>query len=184
MMDWYSLVKLLHVTAALLWVGGGFALTVLAVRSDMAGDVDGTLGAMKAVGVLGNRLFMPASLVTLLFGLVMCWFWVGFSELWVIIGLAGYMATFLVGSLIFKPTADRMGEIIARDGVTPAVLVEGRRILKVARFDYTVMLIVVADMVLKPASGDFGILAVMAVMLVAGTFAAFGPSRQTEPVGA
>ena len=61
-----------------------------------------------------------------------------------------------------------MGEIIARDGMTPAVLDVGRRILRVARFDYTVMLIVVADMVLKPTSGDTGILAAMVVLLVIG----------------
>ena len=98
----------------------------------------------------------------------MCWFWVGFSDLWIIIGLAGYTTTFLIGTLIFKPTADRMGEIIAREGITPAVLELGRRILRVARFDYTVMLIVVADMVLKPTSGDTGILAAMVLLLVVG----------------
>ena len=60
----------------------------------------------------------------------------------------------------------------------------GRRILKVARFDYSVMLIVVADMVLKPTSGDTGILAAMAVVLMLGVVAAFGPSREASPVGA
>ena len=183
-MDWYSLVKFLHVLAAVLWVGGGFALMMLSVRADMAGDVQRTLSAMGAVGELGNRLFMPASVLTLLFGIIMCWFWVGFSELWIIIGLAGYTTTFLIGTMIFKPTADRMGEIIARDGMTPAVLDVGRRILRVARFDYTVMLIVVADMVLKPTSGDTGILAAMVVLLVIGAVAAFAPARQTAAVGA
>ena len=60
----------------------------------------------------------------------------------------------------------------------------GRRILRVARFDYTVMLIVVADMVLKPTSGDTGILAAMVLVLVVGAVAAFAPARQTAPVGA
>jgi uncharacterized membrane protein len=183
-MDWYSLVKFLHVAAAVLWVGGGFALMLLAVRADMAGDVERTLSAMSAVGELGNRLFMPASVLTLLFGLIMCWFWVGFTRLWVVIGLGGYATTFLVGTLIFKPTADRMGEIIAREGMTPAVLTEGRRILRVARFDYAVMLIIVADMVLKPTSGDTAILAAMLLVLVLGTVTAFAPQRQASPVGA
>lgn len=183
-MDWYSLVKFLHVVAAVLWLGGGFALMLLAVRADMAGDTAGTLQAMGAVGQLGNRLFMPASLMTLLFGLIMCIFWVGFSDLWIMIGLAGYATTFLVGTLIFKPTADRMGGMIAKEGVTPAVLDVGRRILRVARFDYSVMLIIVADMVLKPTASDTGILVAMLLVLALGSFAAFVPSREASAVGA
>ncbi|PWK63551.1 DUF2269 family protein [Aminobacter sp. AP02] len=105
-MDWYSLVKFLHVVAAVVWVGGGFALMLLAVRADRAGNVDGMLQAMRSVGELGNKLFAPTSLVTLVLGLIMCWFWVGFSDLWIIIGLAGYVTTFLIGTLVFKPAAD------------------------------------------------------------------------------
>lgn len=176
-MDWYSLVKFLHVIAAVIWVGGGFALMLLAVRADRAGDTGGMLQAMRSVGELGNRLFAPASLVTLALGLVMCWFWVGFGDLWIMIGLAGYVTTFLIGTLVFKPTADRMAAIIARDGVTPAALHQGRRILKVARFDYAMMLIIVADMVLKPMPSDLPILLAMAAVFVVGLWAAFDGLR-------
>ncbi|WP_292091826.1 hypothetical protein [Mesorhizobium sp.] len=48
------------------------------------------------------------SMLTLAFGLIMCWFSVGFSDLWILIGLAGYATTFCIGMFIFKPTADRM----------------------------------------------------------------------------
>lgn len=183
-MDLYSLVKLLHVVAAVLWVGGGFALMLLAARADRAGDTQGMLQVMRSVGELGNRLFMPASLVTLLLGLVMCWFWVGFRDLWIVIGLAGYATTFLVGTLVFKPSADRMSALIAREGVTPAVLDQGRRILKVARFDYAVMLVIVADMVLKPTAADVPILLAMAAVLGLGLWAAFDGLRPAPAVSA
>jgi hypothetical protein len=139
---------------------------------------------MRATGELGNRLFMPASMLTLLTGLVLCWLWIGFAELWIIVGLIGFATTTAVGSMIYKPTADRMAAMIARDGVTPAALDVGRRILKIARLDYTVMLIVIADMVLKPTSGDTAILATMAVVFVAGLFAAFGNFRGSKPATA
>ncbi|WAX96492.1 DUF2269 domain-containing protein [Aminobacter sp. NyZ550] len=183
-MDWYSLFKFLHVVAAVLWVGGGFALMLLAVRADRAGDTDGMLQVMRSVGELGNRLFMPASLVTLLLGLVMCWFWVGFTDLWIVLGLAGYAMAFLIGTLVFKPTADRMAAIIARDGATPAALDQGRRILKVARFDYAMMLIIVADMVLKPTASDLPILSAMAVVFAAGLWAAFDGLHPSTVVAA
>lgn len=177
-MDFYSLVKFLHVIASVLWAGGGFALILLAVRADRAGDIDGMLRAMRSVGELGNKLFVPASLATLVLGLIMCWFWVGFRDLWIMIGLAGYATTFLVGVRIFQPTADRMAAIIAKDGVTPAALEQGRRILKVARFDYAVMLVIIADMVFKPTLSDLPVLAVMALVLGGGAWAAFGKQRQ------
>ncbi|MDP3898209.1 MAG: DUF2269 family protein [Mesorhizobium sp.] len=183
-MDWYSIVKFLHVVSAIVWLGGGFMLMLLAVRADRAGDTSGTMQAMHATGELGGKLMVPSSLLTLLSGLVMCSFWVGFSDLWIIIGLAGYTATFLVGTLIFKPTADRMAALVARDGLTPGALAEGRRIMSVARFDYTVMLIIVADMVLKPTVADIAILTAMAAVLLAGVGLTLGGLRQSGPAEA
>jgi uncharacterized membrane protein len=183
-MDWYSIVKFLHVAFAVVWVGGGFTIMLLAVRADRAGNVGDMLQTMRATGELGNRLFMPASMLTLLSGLTLCWFWIGFTDLWVVIGLLGFATTASIGSMIFKPTADRMLAMIAQDGVTPAALDAGRRILKIARLDYAVMLIVIADMVLKPTSGDTAILATMAVVFVAGAFAAFGNLGSSKPAAA
>ena len=167
-MDWYALVKFLHIACAVVWLGGGFTLMLLAVRADRAGNVDSMLQAMRATGELGNRLFAPLSLLTLAFGLILCGVWVGFSDLWVVIGLAGYAVTFSVGMLVFKPTADRMARIIAMDGVTPAALAQGQRILSAARFDYSVMLVIVADMVLKPTREDGFVLGAMALVLLGG----------------
>lgn len=177
-MDVYSLVKFLHIVASVLWAGGGFVLMLLAVRADRAGNIDDMLQALRSIGELGNRLFAPMSLVTLVLGLIMCWFWVGFRDLWIMIGLAGYATTFLIGVRIFQPTGDRMAAMIAQDGVTPAALEQGRRILKVARFDYAVMLVIIADMVFKPTVSDLPVLAAMAVVLAAGAWAAFGTQRQ------
>ncbi|MER8760980.1 DUF2269 family protein [Mesorhizobium sp. M0968] len=183
-MDWYSAVKFLHIVSAILWVGGGFTLMLLAVRADRAGNVEGMLQAMCATGELGNRFFAPMSMLTLLFGLIMCGFWVGFSDLWVLIGLAGYATTFCIGMFIFKPTADRMAGMIAKDGVTPAVLAQGQRVLSAARFDYSVMLVIIADMVLKPTLHDITILGCMALVLATGIALALGRTRQLLPSAA
>lgn len=179
-MDWYALVKLAHIVCAIVWVGGGFALMLAATRAYRTGDLAGTLQIMRMVADLGNRLFMPMSMLTLIFGLIMCWFWSGFGDLWIVLGLIGFAASALIGSLIFKPTADRMNALIARDGPTPAAMAEGRRILKMARLDYTVMLLVVADMVLKPRPDQIGVLAVMAVLFIIGAMSALTGSGNAE----
>jgi uncharacterized membrane protein len=183
-MDWYSIVKFLHVISAILWVGGGFTLMVLAVRADRAGNIEGMLQAMRATGELGNRFFAPMSMLTLAFGLIMCGFWVGFSDLWILIGLAGYATTFCIGMFIFKPTADRMAGMIAKDGVTPAALAQGQRILSAARIDYSVMLVIIADMVLKPTLNDTTILGCMALVVTTGIALALGGTRRLMPSAA
>jgi len=180
-MDFYSVVKFLHVVCAILWVGGGFVLFLLGMMAERAGNIPDKLQAMRASGQLGGRFFAPLSMLTLAFGLVMCGFWVGFSDLWIVIGLVGYATTFSIGMLVFKPTGERMGAMIAAEGVTPAVLAVGQRMMGWARLDYVVMLVIVADMVLKPTLRDVGILAGMALVVAAGAALAFGGSRRMLP---
>ena len=183
-MDWYSIVKFLHVVTAILWVGGGFVLFLLGVLAERAGNIEDKLQAMRASGQLGGRFFAPMSMLTLIFGLIMCSFWVGFSDLWIIIGLVGYATTFSIGMFIFKPTGERMGAMIAKDGITPAVLAIGQRMMSAARFDYAVMLVVIADMVLKPTVHDIGILAGMVLVVVVGATLALGVDRRLVPSAA
>lgn len=183
-MDWYSIVKFLHVISAVLWVGGGFVLFLLGVLAERAGNIEDKLQAMRASGQLGGRFFAPMSMLTLIFGLIMCSFWVGFSDLWILIGLAGYATTFSIGMLIFKPTGERIGEMIAKEGVTSAVLAIGDRMMRAARFDYAVMLVIIADMVLKPTVYDVGILAGMVLVVVVGAALAFGGNRRLVPSAA
>ncbi len=45
---------------------------------------------------------------------------------------------------------------------TPGAVASGRRLLSIAKFDCTVMLVTVADMVLKPASSNYVILSIFA----------------------
>lgn len=183
-MDWYSIVKFLHVVTAILWVGGGFVLFLLGVLAERAGNIEEKLQAMRASGQLGGRFFAPMSMLTLIFGLIMCSFWVGFSDLWIIIGLVGYATTFSIGMFIFKPTGERMGAMIAKDGITPAVLAIGQRMMSAARFDYAVMLVVIADMVLKPSVHDIGILAGMVLVVVVSATLALGVDRRLVPSAA
>ena len=156
-------------------------LFLLGVLAQRAGNVEEKLQAMRASGQLGGRFFAPMSMLTLVFGLIMCGLWIGFSDLWIVIGLVGYATTFSIGMFIFKPTGERMGAMIARDGVTPAVLEIGERMMRAARLDYAVMLVIVADMVLKPTVDDIGILAAMVLVVMIGAMMAFGRARRMVP---
>ena len=165
---------------------GADARALLALRGERSNNVEAMLVAMRATGELANRLFVPMSLLTFGFGFALCWFWVGFSDLWVVIGLAGYFTTFAIGMTVFGPTAAKMGKLVAEQSVTPQVLALGQRMLRFARLDYSVMLVIVADMVLKPTAGDVVTLAGMALVLAAGLAMALGVvgSRRLTPAPA
>jgi len=183
-MDWYSIVKLVHVTSAILWLGGGFVVILVSVRAQRSGDPHSLLVNMRNTASLGTILFMPASLATLATGILLAALWIGFSDLWIMIGLAGAASTFLTGVLFLKPVGDRLTAMVAKDGVTPAVIEEGGRLLRIAKFDYTVMLVIIADMVLKPTASDPAILGAMGALIVAGALLFLVPRRETPPIAA
>jgi uncharacterized membrane protein len=169
-MSRYELFLTLHIVAAIVWIGSGFFLQVLAARAMGANDADGLKRLLDDTVALGNKLFVPASAATLLLGLVLVvdgpW---SFGQLWILLGLAGAAATFITGITIIEPGGRRVGEIAARDGgMSPAAVAAARRMLTLARVDYVVLLLVVADMAMKPTADDVGLLVVMALLLVAG----------------
>jgi hypothetical protein len=132
--DWYRAVLALHVVAAVAWVGGGVALTVLALAASRARDSEALARLVKHEEYLGQRLYMPASLV-------------------LIFGIAGWVCSTIVGMVFFAPQTKALNALIAERGMQDEE-VERRiaRILQVARLDLTVLLLVVLDMVTKPFS--------------------------------
>jgi len=45
--NWYSLFKAIHVTFALVWVGGGVLLVILALRAERTNDADQLAGIAR-----------------------------------------------------------------------------------------------------------------------------------------
>lgn len=171
-MSLYELLLVGHIAAAILWLGAAFALVVLGLLADRANDEE----AMKSTLDQNNRLstvyFIPSSLLVVLFGLALvaeseAW---SFGQLWIVLGLVGYALTFVTGIAVIKPRGEKIGKMIGRAGgrMTPEAMLEGRRLLTLARIDQVVLFLVVVDMVAKPTGDDVGLLAAMAAILVVG----------------
>jgi len=173
-MSLYDLLLFLHISAAIIWIGSGFLLHLLAWRAERAEDPAALMAVLRDMGALGNTLFVPASLATFLFGLgmVIVGGW-SFSELWIALGLAGFLATFAIGLFILKPRGEAIGEIVARDGrVSEEAVLKGRQLAVIGRIDAVVLFLVVAVMALKPTVYDVAILVGLAVVLASGIVAA------------
>lgn len=167
-MSFYEVVLFVHVVAAILWIGGGFAMVLIGARADRTDDAQTLATIFTAVGWLANRLFIPASLVVLAAGIVMTIDAWAFGDLWIVLALVGYAIAFATGVFVLTPRAERLGAQLERDGgVRPDSLLEMRKVLTLARLDYGVLFAIVALMVLKPTGDDAGVLALIAAAVVA-----------------
>lgn len=75
------------------------------------------------------------------------------------------------------------GRLMAEGKLAEAALV-GRQLMQVAKFDYVMLFVVVADMVFKPYWTDFVALGVFAVVLGAAAYFFLGSGLRTAPVQA
>jgi uncharacterized membrane protein len=152
--DWYAIFRVLHVSVAVFWVGGGILLTVLGLKAEMSDDPIEIALLARWAAWTGERLFAPAGGVVLVMGIAMMintnWGW---GKFWVVVGLIGYALTMAIGTGVLSPQAKRIAELSETKGTTdPETQAAIRRILVIARFDVAILLLVVADMVTKPFS--------------------------------
>lgn len=185
-MDFYTIFKLLHVLTALAWVGGGMTLLAASTLASRAANQAALFAGLDVMNRLGKTWFVPASLLTVVFGAVAATFGGLWGDLWISIGLAGFVSTFLTGLLLLEPTGRKIGAMLEA-GQTDEAFAAGKRLMTISKFDYTVMFVVIVDMVLKPTLSDVVLLAVMAGLVIAGAALFLGPllaRREATPASA
>jgi Predicted integral membrane protein (DUF2269) len=151
---WYSVFKMLHVGAAVVWVGGGLFLTICALLAELADDDDQLLQIGYWADRVASKLFPLMSFVVLGFGIgMMANLDIPYNQFWIIFGLIAWAASAATGILFLSPETKRLTKAMgARGPKDPEVQTRLRRILLVTRFDVALMFLIVFDMVVKPFS--------------------------------
>jgi uncharacterized membrane protein len=127
---WYFVFKMLHVRAAMVWVGGGLFITIIAVLAELANDDDQLLQIAMTMN-----------------------FNIPYNQFWLIFGLVAWALSAGTGILFLGPEAKRLNKAAAAHGPrSPEVQARLRRILLVVRVDVALMFLIVFDMVAKPFS--------------------------------
>ena len=67
--NWYSLFKAIHVTFAVIWVGGGVSIMINAIRAQRTSDPRQIVTVAEQAAFLGEKIFAPAGLVVFLMGI-------------------------------------------------------------------------------------------------------------------
>jgi uncharacterized membrane protein len=151
----FAIFKLIHVSVAVFWVGGGLLLTILALRAERAKSPEELAHIARQAVFAGERLFAPAGLIVLAMGITMVINSpeIGFGTTWVDIGLVGYALSFTTGIGVLAPRARQIVALLDEKGpAAPETQAAIQRILLIARVDVVVLLLVIADMLMKPFS--------------------------------
>ena len=150
---WYSAFKAIHVLAAVIWIGGGAFLTILGVAAERKKDPVELATIARQAATVGEKLFAPAGLVVVAMGIAMMvntdWGW---GRFWVVAGLVGYAITFVTGAGGLAPMAKKVTALVDDKGpADPETMAAIGKVLMIARVDIALLLLVVVDMVTKPA---------------------------------
>src|SRR5881392_1181556 len=105
---WYFVFKMLHVGAAVVWVGGGLFLTICAIMAELARDDDQLLHVGYWAETVAGRLFPLMSFVVLGFGIAMTANGdIAYNQFWIVFGLIAWALSAATGILFLGPEAHR-----------------------------------------------------------------------------
>ena len=150
----YELVKYIHILCAVTWVGGAFYAQLLALRVARSPDPTDLPKLGRNIEFLGTRVFLPASILLFIAGVILTTQRWAFQQTWISIAIVLWLFSALVGSLYLGPRSKRVSELFESQGPTS---VAGRallgRLFLVSRVELVSFLVVIALMVAKPNLG-------------------------------
>src|SRR5919106_1776081 len=184
----YEFPLLAHIITVIVWLGAAFTMDLLFLRAERTGNPADLGKTGEFQEWLVPRLFIPFGVLTLVFGvlLVLDGPW-SFGDVWILIGLVGWIVSWGVGFLVIRPQGEKMKEIVGRHGPTsPEARRQMRLLAVISRVQLLALFLIVVDMVLKPTSDDAWTLVVLAAILVAaaavGAWTMRRPLRATAPL--
>src|SRR4051812_30542745 len=150
----YQWLLTIHILAAVVWVGGAFTVQMMAIRVARDPDPGRLAGFSRDVEIVGMRVFLPASLVLLVFG-----FWLVHGGNWTLseggltFGLIVIAISIVPGAGFLGPGAGRIARVIAAGGpASPEARRRIDRIFLVSRVELVLLVLVVIAMAAKPGA--------------------------------
>ena len=148
----YDILNFVHILAAAVWVGGAVVLQVLLGRARRATEPNRLRETMADTGWVGSHIFGPAALVLVIagFGLVGVgeWDW----DPWILFGIGVWTLSFLISVGYYGRARSEIEELLAEHPPdAPPVRRRLSRYFMVAGIESALLILVIADMVVKPS---------------------------------
>jgi uncharacterized membrane protein len=154
-LSWDNWLHLVHVLAAMVWVGGGIILCTLGLRARSSKNAVAVREFGELLPYVGLRVLMPAVVLVPLTGILMI---VGsnewqFSQSWVVIGIGLFVLAFLIGAVYLSRVGIQMQRAATAEGddVTAITVFLNRWLVGYGTV-LALLLIALWDMVFKPGA--------------------------------
>ncbi len=106
-----------HVLAAVVWVGGGVIVQIFGAKFSSAQDPKLMAAFGETAEKVGQRVFMPASILTLLFGILLVTeTGFEFSDPFVVYGIAAIAISAITGAAYLGPESGKLGVLMTEEG--------------------------------------------------------------------
>ena len=152
-MSGYEVLLFVHIVCAVIWVGGAFALQLLAFLVSRTGDQIELARLLRYFEVIGSRVFVPVAILLFIAGAAMTLQAWSFGKAWIAVAVALWVLSAVAGAIYLGPRAKRVGELFDAEGPSSEA---GRslmnRLFLVSRLELVGFAIIVALMVFKPGS--------------------------------
>lgn len=152
-MSWYELWLFLHISAAIVWVGGAAAIQVFGILTKRAADPAKTAFFAENVSWTVLKVFLPAAAVIFVSGVGLKetgnWDW---GEPFIVLGIVLAAAVSLVAFGYLARALREAGRRLASEGPSPALALRLRNLVWASRGLLAVLVVIVFVMVVKPGT--------------------------------
>ena len=149
-MTWYEFWLFLHITAAMIWIGGAAAVQVFGILTKRAADPAKTAFFAANVSKTVMWVFLPAALVVIVAGVGLTengnWDW---GEPFIVYGLVFWVLVSLVAFGFLGRAIGAAGARLAAEGPSPALGMRMRNLVWLSRVLLLVLLTIVFMMTVK-----------------------------------
>jgi uncharacterized membrane protein len=147
----YEFWLFVHVLMAIVWVGGNIHLQIIGTRLQAAGDPLQMAQFARQTEWVGTRILTPASVLIVITGVILVLDQWDFEQLWIIIGMAGFLYSFVNGAFFLGPLSGKTGKMMEeRSPEDPEIQGNLARLFTLARIELVILIVVVWAMTMKP----------------------------------
>jgi uncharacterized membrane protein len=152
-MTWYEFWLFLHLTAAIVWIGGAAVIQVFGILTKRAADPAKTAFFAGNVSFTVLRVFLPAALVMIVSGVGLTktghWDW---GEPFIVTGLVLWALVSLIAFGYLGGAIGSAGARLAAEGPSPALALRLRNLVWLSRVLLGILLVIVFFMTFKPGT--------------------------------
>lgn len=148
----YTLIKFIHIAAAIAWIGGAITFALLNANAVRNRDKDATLVLLRQGAFFGQRVMGPSAMTTLIAGIVMVLMSeFGFGELWITWGFVAIFGSIILGAVVMRRVQMEFAkQMNSKDLNDPQVRSLAARLSRLNAVAILLMLSAVWAMVFKP----------------------------------